>query len=332
MKKILNVGVIGIGMMGKNHLRILSELENVDLISVADQDDKELAKLEKKYSINTYSDYKTMLEKEKLDMISIAVPTSLHKKIAIDCIEKGINVLIEKPIASTIEEANEIIECAKKYNVKLMVGHIERFNPAIQELKKKINDGEIGKVYEIDIKRVGPFPTRISDVGVVIDLAVHDLDILRYIQESEPIRLYAEIEKKIHTDHEDLMCAMLKFNNSVIGNLTINWLTPTKKRKVYVTGEKGMFIVDYITQDLIYYENASIVSGDEKFPITEGKMIKFHIPKKEPLRNEIEHFIDCVVNDKEPLVSGDDAKMALLLAKKIIESANNNIIIKFNEK
>ena len=151
-----------------------------------------------------------MLKQERLDLVSIVVPTTLHYSVAMDCIRAKINVLLEKPIASTIAEAKDLIKSAKENNVILTIGHIERFNPAVQMLKEKIQAGEIGKVYQVVVKRIGRFRVRIRDVGGVIGLGGHDIDIMRYILESEPIRIYAETEKRIHTDHEDLLSAMLQ--------------------------------------------------------------------------------------------------------------------------
>ena len=329
----LRIGVIGTGAMGRNHIRVLSDMENVDLVAVADTDEKILEKIGNKYCVKTYLDYNKMLEIEGLDIVAIVVPTKLHHKVAIDCLKAKVNVLLEKPIASTVKEAQEIIDAARKEGVLLTIGHIERFNPAIQEMKKKINNGDIGKVYQIAVKRIGPFPARVRDVGVVIDLSVHDIDIMRYMLECEPKRIFAETEKKINTAHEDLLSGMLKFSNDVICHLEINWLTPTKKRKIYVTGEKGMLTADYINQDLIYHENSSKdkPSKDEKFLITEGKMVKYVIQRKEPLRAELEHFVECVLHNKKPLVSGEDGLKALKIAELVIKSANNSEVVKLGK-
>ena len=321
---MLNVAVIGVGSMGKNHARIYNDLSNINLVAVADNDEKNLQQISKKYGCKAYIDYRKMLDSEELDIVSVVVPTKLHKQVAFDVIEKGVNILLEKPIAFTVEEGKKIIDLAKEKKVKLMIGHIERFNPAIIELKKRIDAGELGKIFKIDVNRVGPFPARIRDVGVVIDLAVHDLDIIRYLTNSEVTRLYAEIKRQIHTEHEDLLSALLKFKNGVICNLNINWLTPTKIRKLYITGEKGMFVANYLTQDLYFYENAEVKNNvnyaDIMMGVSEGRMIKFNVKKKEPLRAEIEHFVDCVENNKEPLINGKDGLKALELAQKLIES------------
>lgn len=328
----INVAVIGVGSMGYNHARIYSDLEGVNLVGISDKNKDNLEKA-KRFCKNTYEDYNEMIKKEKIDIISVVVPTLFHKKVAIDVMNEGINILLEKPIASTIEEAKEIIECAKKNNVKLTIGHIERFNPAIIELKNKIQKGELGDVYKIDVNRVGPFPARIRDVGVIIDLAVHDIDIMRFLLDSEVKRVYAETEKQIHTKHEDLLSGLMKFDNKTICNLNINWLTPTKIRKLYVTGEKGMFIANYLSQDLYFYENAEVngTGFDRKMGIKEGAMTRYVIDKKEPLKLEIESFINIVKTDKEPLISGEDGMMALNLAQKLIKSAEERKVIECNK-
>jgi len=319
---MLNAAVIGVGSMGKNHARVYSDLSNVNLVAVADNSKENAIRVSRKYGCKYYTDYKKMLENENIDLVSIAVPTKMHKMVAFDVIEKEINVLIEKPIASTVMEGKEIIKLAEKNKVKIMIGHIERFNPAIIELKKRIDAGELGRIFKIDVNRIGPFPSRIRDVGVVIDLAVHDLDIMRYLTSSEVSRMYAETESKINTDYEDLLSALIKFNNGVICSLNINWLTPAKIRKLYITGEKGMFVANYLTQNLYFYENDEINNhfeyADIMRGVSEGRMIKFNIKKKEPLLAEIEHFVDCVENDKEPLIKGEDGLIALELAQRLI--------------
>lgn len=325
------VAVIGLGAMGKNHVRVYSQMDNVELVSISDVDEKRVSQFSGKYKIRGYTDYKEMLEKEELDIVSVVVPTKLHKQISLDVIAKGINILIEKPIAFTVEEAEEIIKVAKNKGVKLTVGHVERFNPAITELKKRLDKKELGRLFKIDINRVGPLPSRIRDVGVVIDLATHDLDIIRYLLGVDAERIYAETENKINTEHEDLLSAILRFKDGSVCNLNINWLTPTKIRKLYLTGEKGMFVVDYIKQTLVFFENGEIKNGPTYTEIVrgiaEGKMIRYKIQNKEPLELELQSFIDCVKNNKEPVVSGEDGLRALSTAQKIIESASTNKVI-----
>ena len=330
MKK-LRVGVIGTGNMGINHVRVYSELEDVELVATADENQEMNAIVEKKFRIKTYTDHKEMLEKEEFDIISVVVPTILHHKVALDVMKKGINLLLEKPIASTIEEADEIIKCAKENKVKLMIGHVERFNPAVLDLKNRIKNGELGKVYKVDVNRVGPLPPRILDVGVTIDLAVHDIDIMRFLTDSEPERVYSEIEQQIHSKKEDLLAGVIRFKNRTICYLNVNWLTPTVIRKLFITGEKGMYMINYHDQNLYFYENEAQMDRGIPGKIREGRMIKFKIDKKEPLKNELKHFIECIREDKEPLVSGGDGKKALAIALKIIESAEKGEVLKYED-
>ena len=187
-----------------------------------------------------------MFAEEELDLVSIVAPTSLHLPVTLAALRAGANVLVEKPIASTREEATTMIEAAADAGRMLTVGHIERFNPAIRELRRRLDAGELGRIFQISATRLGPFPARIRDVGVVVDLAPHDLDVMRYLVGSEPIRIYAEAERRIHTEHEDLFNGIMKFANGVVGILDINWLTATKRRTLTVTGERGFYVADYL--------------------------------------------------------------------------------------
>ena len=241
MADILKTAVIGVGSMGKNHARVYSELAEVDLVGVSDANLAIAQSIGTTFGVKAYSDYKELLEKEKPQVVSVAVPTAMHEQVVTDALHAGANVLVEKPIAATIEEGQRLIALAKKLNLKLMVGHIVRFNPAIQELKKRLDAGELGRIYQVFCRRAGPFPARIRDVGVVIDLAPHDVDIIRFLTGMDPIRLYAETEQRIHTDHEDLLLGMLRFPDGITAAVEINWLTPTKIREVLVLGERGMF-------------------------------------------------------------------------------------------
>jgi predicted dehydrogenase len=212
----------------------------------------------------------------------------------------------------------------------LTVGHIERFNPAIRELRRRLADDELGRVFQVHATRLGPFPARIRDVGVVVDLAPHDLDIMRYLIGSEPIRIFAETERRIHTEHEDLFNGMLKFANGVIGVLDINWLTPMKKRTLSVTGERGMYVADYIAQDLVFYANPEANGtwvNDGVTSVAEGEMTRRRIDRQEPLTVELTEFAAAVRSGGEPPVDPHDAMVALLLARKMVESAESGQVI-----
>ncbi|HHQ44635.1 MAG TPA: Gfo/Idh/MocA family oxidoreductase [Candidatus Altiarchaeales archaeon] len=328
----LNAAVIGVGSMGFNHARIYCELKNTELAAVSDPDQKRAEKIAQYFSCKPYSDYMDMLKSEKIDVASIAVPTQYHAKVALDAMESGVNVLVEKPISDSIQDGRKIINSAKKNGVKLMVGHIERFNPAVRKLKELLDEGALGKIFKMHSTRVGSFPRRIRDVGVVVDLAVHDIDIMRYLTGSEVKRVYAEAERRIHTSHEDLLSGLLKFGDESIGVLNVNWLTPEKIREISVLGEKGMFIAKYLTQELWFYENIEV--KDEEYTyndilmgVSEGDIQGIRIKKQEPLRNELEYFIQSVLEKTENHSSGIEGLRALEVAQAMIESTRENRVI-----
>jgi predicted dehydrogenase len=334
----LRAGVVGLGMMGRNHVRVWDEvIEGVELAAVADPDAAALRRATTGRAARGYPDPATMFAEEQLDLVSIVAPTSLHLPVTLAALEAGAHVLVEKPIASNREEAEAMIAAADRLGRILTVGHIERFNPAIRELKRRLAAHELGRVFQMKATRLGPFPARIRDVGVVIDLAPHDLDVMRYLAESEPIRLYAETEQRIHTDHEDLFNGIMKFANGIIGILDINWLTPTKRRTLTVTGERGMYVADYINQDLLFFANPDADNTWENrgadgvaAPITsvaEGEMARRAIRKQEPLVVELAEFANAVRTGGPPPVEPRDAMIALLLARKMVEAGETGQVI-----
>jgi len=229
--RVLRAGVVGLGMMGRNHVRVWDEaVDGVELVAVADPEGDAVHRATQGRTAHGYASAEEMLAAESLDLLSIVAPTSLHLPIALAALNAGTHVLVEKPIAASREEAEEMIAAAKRAGRMLTVGHIERFNPAILELRRRLAAGELGRIFEIRATRLGPFPARIRDVGVVVDLAPHDLDVMRFLLGSDPVRVYAETEQRIHTDHEDLFVGLMKFANGAVGVLDINWLTPTKVR------------------------------------------------------------------------------------------------------
>lgn len=328
---MIRAAVIGIGSIGKHHARIYNELDGVELVAVADIDPNKAQRLAQQYKVTPYTDYQFMLAREEIDIVSLAVPTQLHRQAALDVIEEGTHVLVEKPIASTVEEAREIISRAKEKGSKLAVGHVERFNPAVIELKRRLEKKDLGKIFLIHARRLGPFPERVRDVGVVIDLATHDLDLMLYLTGSEVKRIHAETARRIHTDHEDLLSGLLRFADGTIGVLDINWLTPTKVRELSVTGEKGMFQVNYLTQELYFYENDYADSRWESLGVLtgvgEGNMVRLRIERKEPLRGELEAFVQAVVEGKEPSVSGEEALEALALAERVVKAGRTGKVL-----
>src|SRR5438093_6399046 len=262
--RVTRVGLIGLGAMGRNHLRVLSDLDGVELVAVCDQAKDMVQAASQKHSIPGYASWEEMLERERLEAAVVAVPTRFHVETGLAALERGLHVLIEKPIATTLDEGRRLVTAARERKRVLAVGHIERFNPAVRELQRRVAAGDIGRIYQIQCRRQGPFPARIRDVGVVIDLATHDLDVMYTLAGSEVQRLYAETERRIHTEHEDILNALLKFDSGMLGVLQVNWLTPTKIREVSVLGERGMFVCNYLTQELRYFRNADVAAADAR--------------------------------------------------------------------
>jgi predicted dehydrogenase len=321
----MRVAVIGVGMMGRNHARVYSEMPQAELVGVADVDLVNAQAVARRCGCPAYDDYQRLLDEQRPDAVSIVVPTVDHYEVGLQVIERGIHLLLEKPLSFTLEEGRALIAAAARSGLRLMVGHIERFNPAVIALKDHLAEGTLGRVFQIDAHRNGPFPARVRDVGVVIDLAVHDLDIMRYVTGSEIVRVYAETQRQIHSQHEDLVSGMVRLADGSIGNLTTNWLTPTKIRELYVTGERGMFRVDYLTQDLYFYENAITSSPDWGAlrmlrGVSEGNMVRYSVAKKEPLLSELEQFLAAVETGQPTPVSGEDGLRAIELALALVLS------------
>ena len=328
----MKIAVIGVGSMGRNHARVYSELPEAHLVAVADENHELVRSTAEKYGILAYTDYRDMLAKEKPDAVSIAVPTALHAQVGMDVLNAGSHVLMEKPIAATIEEGRLLVDKARELNLQLMVGHIVRFNPAMQALKQKLKEGALGRIFQVFCRRAGPFPARIRDVGVVVDLAPHDVDVMRFLTDSTPTRVYAETEQRIHTDHEDLLWGTVRFADGVVGSLEINWLTPTKIRETLVLGERGLFRVDDLTQDLYFFENEqakdltwnalATLKG-----VSEGIMTRFAIPRYEPLKAELQAFLTAVKDDTIMPVSGEDGLIALKLSLALAQSGREHRVI-----
>jgi len=323
---MIRVAVIGVGSMGQNHARVLFDAENCELVAVADNNELNVARMGRKYHAKGYTDYRKMILNENLDAVSIAVPTNFHRDVAKFCLENRKHVLLEKTISSNESEAREIIDAANRNDVKLMIGHIERFNPAIQELKARLARGELGEIYKIEVQRIGPFPVRVADVGVIVDLSVHDLDIINYLTGTFPVTIYAETQQKLHPKFEDSVTAIMRFGGGSLVLLDINYLSPTKVRMLKIYGKKGMFKVNYLTQELYFYENNSFYSDDWK-SVTEGDVRKINIHKAEPLVLEINHFISCIIENREPLITGQHGLNIVQLASLIQKSAIEKKVI-----
>ena len=302
----VKVGVVGVGAMGRNHARVYSQLK-CNLVGVADADLARAKEIGEIYNVPYYQDYRQLLP--QVEAVSIAVPTTAHHSIAMDFLKSGVHCLVEKPIASNLDQASEMIEIAEKNHVNLAIGHIERFNPAVLKLKQIIDGGILGKVLIISTRRVGPSVPRIRDVGVVIDSASHDIGVVRYLIGKEPVSVFSRVGSIKHPK-EDHAIIVLNFAGST-ACIEVNWLTPYKIRTLIVTGSKGIASLDYIEQ---------------KLTIQNSKEVKIEdIQKAEPLKLEIEDFLKSVTLGTKPTVEGVEGLEILKIA--LIASTNNFKIV-----
>lgn len=315
MRKI-NVGVIGVGAMGYNHARVYYRLEEANLVAVSDVSERTLNKVCEKYDAKGYSDYEDLLKDPEIEVVSVCVPTTHHHDVVMKAIEYGKHVLVEKPIAFSLEEAEEMIAAAKEKGIILGTGHVERFNPAVQKAKELIENDVIGDVVSASAKRVGPFPPRIKDVGVCIDLAIHDLDVMYYLFNEDVEQVYGTMSSILDkTDFEDHAEIMVSFTNAT-GILEVNWLTPYKRREIEITGTDGIISVDYIEQSIEVF----------------GKFAQdINIKHEEPLKEELKSFLEAVDEGKDPVITGEDGLNALKMVIAASKSSRAHKPISFDE-
>lgn len=303
MRKI-RIGVIGLGRLGSIHAKIYSTLDNTELCGVCDIDENTAKNTAEALKADWSVDYKKLLD-YKLDAVSIVTPTILHYEIARFFLKNKIHVLIEKPITKTLKEAEDLIKIAAKNRLIIQVGHVERFNSAIQAIEKLSN-----KPRFIEVHRLGPFAPRVKDVGVVLDLMIHDIDIVLGLTKSKVKNIDA-LGMKILTDHEDIANARIRFKNGTVCDLTASRVTSDSLRKIRIFQDDCYISIDYMAQEALIYKkiNGQIISE------------KIDIKKEAPLTKELASFIACVANNKKPVVSGKEAyealKVALAILKKI---------------
>lgn len=314
MKK-LRVGVIGTGMMGRHHIRVYSEMTLAELVGVVDANEIRAKEVAAEFKTKAFTDVEDVLS-QNLDAVSIAVPTSMHRDVALRVAEYGVDMLIEKPIADSIENARKIVKSAKNSGCKIMVGHIERFNPAVLKLKELIDKGELGNVLAISAKRIGPYSPRIRDVGIIIDLAVHEIDTISFLYGLRAESVYAVAGRSFH-ELEDYASIVIKFNADRVGLIDTNWLSPTKIRLLNAVGTKGVANLNYIEQSL-------------ELSKVDGKSI-VEVKKREPLKNELEVFLKSIAEDEDPKPSGEDGLYILSVAISAIRSYKSGIPIRLGE-
>jgi UDP-N-acetylglucosamine 3-dehydrogenase len=302
----LRLGVIGVGTMGSNHARVLAGLSGITLVGVADPDRGQRDLVTRALGCAAVADFEALL-RLGVDAVTIAAPTHLHHAIALACIERGIHVLVEKPIASTVEEGRDIIAAARRHGVTLMVGHVERFNPAVIAIKEAIAGEDI---LSIAITRVGPFPPRMSNVGVVIDLAVHDIDLIRWFTDSAIVEIQPQLSSAV-AEREDIALLQFRTASGVLAHINTNWLTPFKARNVTVATRRK-----YVTGDLLTRQVTECFGFQ---PDGAYSMRHVSVGHDEPLRSELIAFIAAVRDGKPPAVTGEEGVASLEVAIRCLE-------------
>jgi predicted dehydrogenase len=324
----LRTAIIGLGMMGTNHARVLSNLEGVELVAVADPQGDAQKVLPQIKVLNSVDE----VIKLGVDYCVISAPTAFHEEIASQLIANGIHFLVEKPIADTYASAVKIRDAAKAAKVIGAVGHIERFNSALQEARKRVLAGELGTIYQVATRRQGPFPSRISDVGVVKDLATHDIDLTSWITGKKYLQVSANAAFRSGREHEDLISVSGLLEDSIVVSHLVNWLSPLKERKIIITGEKGTFVADTLRADLTFYENGKIEISQSELAhfrgVTQGDVHILAFEKPEPLIVEHQNFRDAVLGKPSNIVSLEEGTTTVKIADAIIESYTNKSLVK----
>ena len=314
----LRVGVIGVGNLGQHHARILAGMKGeVELVGVADTDEVRAREVAKKNGTEAYTDYHALLE--KIQAVSVVVPTQLHHLVGRACLQRGVHILMEKPITSTLEQADDLLKLARENRVIMQVGHIERFNPAIRAVQK-MNP----RPMYIDVERLGPFPPRMSDTSVVFDLMIHDIDIVMLFKGEMPVRVDA-VGSPVFTDVEDIASARLEFADGCVAQLAASRITRARKRMITIYCEKSAIVADYMKQNVVSFRlggGTPAMKGDQMRRI---RMERASMQKDEPLKLEIQSFIKCVNSGGEPEVSGEKARAALAIAEKVVQDIRSRL-------
>jgi predicted dehydrogenase len=315
-----------VGARGRNHARLCSELETVALVGVADPDPVARGQVTSCHRVQGFANYRTLVETEKPDFAVLSVPTQWQYPIALDLLEHGIHVLMETPIALTVEEGQTLTDRARAHRAKLGLGYVERFNPAVTALKKRIQRGELGRIFQINVCRIGGFHPRVRDLGIVLDRAIHDLHVMQYVAGTNVMRISAELAHELNRPQEDVLCGLLRFDNGIVGLLNVNWLSPTQSHELTVSGQRGMLVANYLTQELCYYENSL---GDRNWDhppgspaVAEGRTIRYPISPCDPLQAQLEAFVRSILHDKPFPVGGEDGLRAILLAQRLVEAGH----------
>lgn len=310
----LGVAIIGAGFWGRNHARNLKELGETRLVAVCDKDETKAKAVAELFGVEAYTDSGKMLKRKDVEAVTVCTWSTTLAMEALKALKAGKHVLIEKPMANTVKEAERIVGLAKRQHLCLMVGFLMRFIPGVQRIKQAVDKGEIGGVVYATARRVSQWPERIGDVGVVKDLAIHDIDVTRYLFDDEPIEVYAKAGNFRHKKFEDHAQILVTFKGKQTTFIEANWLTPYKIRKLTVTGSEAIMTLDYITQEITME--------------TAGQTLAPRYEVKEPLKLELQHFANSILNDREPMITGVDGLRALQVAEAALKSARRGTAVR----
>ena len=322
MTEVLRAGLIGLGSMGRHHARVIRQTEGMELVAVADPagDPHRVAG-----SLEVLPDVAALIE-AGIDTAMVAVPTAHHEEVAMALAAAGVHTMIEKPIAHTAAAGQRVADAFEEAGLVGAVGYVERCNPAILELRRRLAAGELGQVFQIQTRRQGPFPARISDVGVVKDLATHDVDLAAFIAASPYEQVAAQVTHRSGREFEDMVVATGRLASGVIVNHVVNWLSPMKERTTVVIGERGAFVADTMNGDLIFFANGTVPTTWDRVAhfrgVTEGDIIRYALPKREPLAVEQENFRDAVLGRGAPIVTMSEGVHTLTVVEAILTAAH----------
>jgi UDP-N-acetylglucosamine 3-dehydrogenase len=316
MKK-LGVAVVGTGFWGKNHARVYKELASTELIAICDVNEERAKNIADQFGVKAYTNSTQMLKDKQIEALSVCTWSTFLAQEALKALNAGKHVLVEKPMATNTLQAQKLVKTAEENGLHLTVGFLMRFIPGLQHIRQSIESKKIGELVCATAKRVSQWPERIGDVGVVKDTAIHDIDVMRFISNEDPVTVYAKMGCMRHKKFEDYAQIMLTFKDGKSAFIESNWLTPYKTRTLTVTGSDAIMRLDYITQDLWIEQQTETVQP--------------RYPFQEPLKLELQHFADCIIEKKKPLVTGADGIKALQIAQAAIQSSAKNRAIYVKE-
>ena len=332
MSRTLRAGIIGLGRMGRHHVRVLGEMPDVDLVAAADTQHR----LPDSWRALDVVDTVEELLDRGIEMCVLATPTVTHEPIAVQLAEAGVATLIEKPLAHDTKAAQNIAEAFARTATLSCVGHIERFNPALQEMRQRLAGGELGNLYQVVTRRQGPFPDRIVDAGVILDLATHDIDLTAWVTGATYRSVSARSAHRSGRPHEDLVSVVAELSNGLVVTHLVNWLSPFKERVTAVTGDKGSLVADTLTADLTLFKNGSQAMEWDRVAafrgVVEGDVIRYAIPKPEPLVTELRHFADAVRGHTEgQVVTLEEGLATVRIAEAMRDSAATGDTVRIAE-